>query len=331
MALTILEKGFAATVQDLGRSGYQRFGIIVGGVMDPPAAKLANWLVANPETAALIEFSFMGPSVLFTDDTLFAVTGADCCPELNGRKIHTGKPYLARVGQILAIRGLVSGSRGYLAVSGGVDTPVWFGSRSTYMRAGMGGYKGRLLVEHDRIPVGKPSRLAEKLMGSITGSDFGERWFFSLRRIYHGIHTIRVMPDTLWARFTEQSRTAFLNEEYQVTASSDRMGYRLEGEALALSEPLEMYSEAVTNGSIQVPPGGQPIILMTDHQSTGGYPRIAQVASVDLPLLAQLPPNSRIIFQKISVEEAENLLLRKQDYLKVLRKRVTQKLESLVP
>lgn len=329
MALTLLEKGFAASIQDLGRFGYQRYGIIAGGVMDPPSAKLANWLVANSESMALIEFSFKGPSILFTEGTLFALTGADCRPELDGWVIHTGKPYFAQAGQILVVGGLISGSRGYLAVAGGIDTPEWFGSRSTYTRAGKGGYKGRLLQEQDRIPVGQPSQLAKKLMGVPVKSDLGG-WFFSLFRAYHRTQNIRVMPDTLWPLFSESSRQAFLHSEYKITASSDRMGCRLEGAVLSLDKPFEMYSEAVTNGSIQVPRSGQPIILMTDHQSTGGYPRIAQVASVDLPLLAQLPPNSRISFKKMTIAAAEQLLLKQREGLRRLHKRVIRKLESLI-
>lgn len=325
MTFTIIQKGFAASVQDLGRSGYQRFGIIVGGVMDPPAAKLANWLVDNPASHALIEFSFMGPSILFTEDTLFSLTGGDFRPKLDDREISLGRPYLAREGQILTIGGLLFGSRGYFAVAGGVDTPDWLGSRSTYTQANMGGYKGRLLREQDRLPVGKPSPIAEKLIGMRKTVDAG--WFFALRRSYRGVRTIRVTADALWSLFTESSRQAFLTSEYRITGSSDRMGYRLEGRALSLARPLEMYSEAVTGGSIQVPRNGQPIILMTDHQSTGGYPRIAQVVAADLPLLAQLPPQTRLRFRKITVENAERLLLEQHEELELLRSRVRRKLE----
>jgi biotin-dependent carboxylase uncharacterized domain len=331
MAFTLIQAGFASSVQDLGRRGYQKYGIIVGGVMDPPSAKLANWLVGNPDTSAVIEYSFLGPSILFEKDTLFALSGAYCRPNLDGKAIVAGRPYIAHEGQILSVGGLISGSRGYLAVAGGVDTPEWFGSRSTYQRAGQGGFEGRLLQKHDRIPAGRPSDLAVSLMKNpeLEKADESSSWFFSLRRSYGGVKPIRVIPDGLWERFTVSSRSAFQNRAYKITASSDRMGFRLDGPELALENPLEMYSEAVTNGSIQVPRNGRPIILLTDHQSTGGYPRIAQVASADLPLLAQLPPESRLRFSLITVEEAEKRLIRQEKRWLSLHRSVLRKLNSL--
>lgn len=330
MAFTVIQKGFASSVQDLGRYGYQRFGIIVGGVMDAPSAKLANWLVANSSAAAVIEYSFIGPAVIFTEDTLFAVTGALCRPKLDNRAIGMGRPHLAREGQILSIGGLSSGSRGYLAVAGGVDTRPWFNSRSTYERAKQGGYKGRLLEERDQLPVGRPSTLASAVMDRLASEELPEsRWFFSMRRSYQRIWTIRVTLDALWTKFSAESRNKFLGSDYRVTASSDRMGYRLEGAGLSLDRPLELYSEAVTNGSIQVPRSGQPIILLTDHQSTGGYPRIAQVAAADLPLLSQLAPGSAINFKEITVLQAEKLLLEQGEDLERLQKRISWQLERL--
>ncbi|WP_353948836.1 biotin-dependent carboxyltransferase family protein [Sporolactobacillus sp. Y61] len=328
MTLTIIQKGFASSVQDMGRPGYQRYGIIVGGVMDRPSASLANWLVGNPETAALIEFSFLGPAILFTEPALFAVTGAYCRPKLNNRDIHPGHPYFADEGQILTIGGLISGSRGYVAVAGGIDTPLWLGSRSTSERAGKGGYKGRRLKETDQLPVGKPSKVAEELMQR--PERLAGKWYYAFRRTYRGRQTVRVMPDTLWPQFSKKSRVAFLSTDYRVTGSSDRMGYRLSGEKLMLDQPIELYSEAVTEGSIQVPGNGQPIILMTDHQSTGGYPRIAQVVSADLPLLAQLPPNSLLHFKKIAAGEAEQLLMRQRIEMEQLHTQIDRRLKLLV-
>lgn len=332
MTVTLIQSGFASAVQDLGRYGYQKYGIIVGGVMDPPSARLANWLVGNTDYSAVIEFSFLGPSVLFEEDTLFALSGAGCHPELDGKAISSGKPYLAHEGAILSVGGMISGSRGYLAVAGGIATPAWFGSRSTYERAGQGGYQGRLLQDHDRIPVGRPSELAAGLMKRLASdpSDDTASWFFSLRRSYKGVKRIRVIPDELWKKFTASSRKLFQNEIFKLSASSDRMGCRLDGPELSLEKPFELYSEAVTNGSIQVPRSGHPIILLTDHQSTGGYPRIGQVASADLPVLAQLPPESRIRFRLVAVGEAEKLLISQGERLRRLHKSVDRKLNSLV-
>lgn len=332
MTVTLIQSGFASAVQDLGRYGYQKYGIIVSGAMDPAASRLANWLVGNTDSSAVIEFSFLGPSVLFEEDTLFALSGASCRPELDGKAISPGRPYLAHEGAILSVGGMISGSRGYLAVAGGIATPEWFGSRSTYERARQGGYQGRLLQDHDRIPVGRRSEIADGLMKHLESelSDSAPSWFFSLRRSYKGVKRIRVIPDELWEKFTASSRTLFQNAVYMISASSDRMGCRLEGPELSLEKPFELYSEAVTNGSIQVPRSGHPIILLTDHQSTGGYPRIGQVASADLPVLAQLPPESRIRFQLVTVGEAEKLLIRQEEQLHRLRKSVSRKLNSLI-
>ncbi|RYM04656.1 biotin-dependent carboxyltransferase family protein [Sporolactobacillus sp. THM7-7] len=330
MGLTIIRQGFGSSVQDLGRFGYQKYGIIVGGAMDPDSAKTANWLVGNSSSSAVIEYSFLGPTVLFTEDTLFALTGASCRPKLDHQAIGMGRPCLAHEGQILEIGGLSPGSRGYLAVAGGIDTEPWLGSRSTYERAGRGGFKGRRLNEQDRLPVGSPSRLAAAVMKKLAafGREKKAGWFFSWRRAYGKKQMIRVTPDRLWPKFSEESRRAFLQTDYRVTPASDRMGYRLSGAGLSLNQPLELYSEAVTNGSIQVPKNGQPIILLTDHQSTGGYPRIAQVAAVDLPIVAQLAPGSLLRFRLITVPEAERLYLEHRRALELLKGRISRKLED---
>ncbi|MFT8871565.1 MAG: biotin-dependent carboxyltransferase family protein [Sporolactobacillus sp.] len=329
MTVTIAEKGFHATVQDLGRHGYQRFGIIVGGAMDSPSAQLANWLVGNAGGAAVIEYSFLGPTVCFDQPTVFAVTGAQSQPQLDEYAIRGGRPVLARKGQVLKIGGLIRGSRGYLAVSGGFDTPLWLGSRSTYERAGCGGYRGRALRATDRLPVGSLSAMQKRLLNRLLHHEAdGFRWYAGLRRSYRQPVVIRVMRDAQWALFTEASHRAFFSSDYRIGPASDRMGYRLEGEVIRRTEARDMFSEAVTFGSVQVPPGGQPIVLMADHQSTGGYPRIAQIAAVDLPVLAQLTPGQSIHFQAITCGEAEHLLLRREQTLAALQGSIHRRLQQ---
>lgn len=330
MSFTVINKGFSAAIQDLGRPGYQRFGVIVGGVMDAPSAKLANWLVGNNRGAAVIEFSFLGPAVRFEQETLFAITGALCQPRLDERAIGCGRPVVAHPGQILQVGGVSSGSRGYIAFAGGMDTPPWLGSRSTYERAGQGGWHGRSLREQDSVPVGRLTDFQQRLLHKLAASTTDCNWFASLRRAYKRPAVIRVMRDVHWPLFTEKSRTAFLETDYQVTRASDRMGYRLEGMSIQLQQKRDIYSEAVAFGSIQVPPNGQPIILMADHQSTGGYPRIAHVAAVDLPLLGQLPPGSRMHFRELAVDQAERLLLEQMEELDGLQKYVRKKLTLLI-
>ncbi|MFT8319050.1 MAG: biotin-dependent carboxyltransferase family protein [Sporolactobacillus sp.] len=329
MTVIVLKKGFVSAIQDLGRFGYQRYGIIVGGVMDAPAAKLANWLVTNSSDEAVIEFSFMGPSLQFEQDTLFALTGAECEPKLDGRPIGSGRPIVGRRGQILTTGGLVNGCRGYLALAGGMDVPTWFGSRSTDARAHVGGFHGRSLREGDRIEAGRLSPVQKQVIDRLNNEEHLLPWYFATQRIRRGTQTIRVMPDQHWPLFKESGRQAFLHSEYQTTPSSDRMGYRLIGKKIELDQPFSLFSEAVTQGSIQVPPSGLPIILMADHQSTGGYPRIAQVAAVDLPLLGQLSPGSRLHFRKITVADAERLFLSAARKMDSLQKRVARKVTEL--
>lgn len=329
MSVTVIDNGFSAAVQDLGRPGFQRFGVIVGGVMDSPSAKLANWLVGNTDHMALIEFSFLGPALRFEEATLFAVTGAFCQPHLDDHVIGINRPIAARKGQVLTIGGLISGARGYIAISGGIDTKPWLNSRSTYERAGCGGFCGRHLEAGDCLPIGSVTDLQQRLIDNLLSRESLVTWLASLRRNYKRPAVIRFMRDYHWPLFTEESRAFFRETNYVVTRESDRIGYRLAGKPIKLKMKQDIYSEAVAFGSVQVPPNGQPIILMADHQSTGGYPRIAHVARVDLPLLSQLPPGSRLRFDELSVTDAEKLFLKRASELDYLHHSVSRKLATL--
>ncbi|MCP8970476.1 biotin-dependent carboxyltransferase family protein [Ectobacillus ponti] len=315
MSFTVLRKGFYTTVQDLGRHGYRQYGVVRSGAMDSFAMQAANLLVGNERNAAVLEATLLGPKLRCERSVLVAVCGGEAEMLVNGNPAPLWRPVLLAAGDVLQFGVMRSGCRLYIAAAGGVDVPEAMGSRSTYVRAGIGGYKGRALQDGDVLELGTPSTLAQQLEAGGRTS-----WGVSpyARPAYNTSPVIRVMRGAQYDCFTEESKRQFFNGSFQVTAASDRMGYRLEGRALTLQEPLELLSEAVTFGTVQVPPEGKPIVLMADCQTTGGYPKLAAVATVDLPLLAQVKPGESVRFQEIAVEEAQRLLQEQEQALKEL-------------
>jgi antagonist of KipI len=318
MALKMLRSGILSTVQDLGRWGYQRFGVPVGGVMDEVSHRLANWLVGNDESEATVEMTLVGPGFTVTRDTLLAVCGGDFEPRVNGQAMPRARPVLVRAGGALEFGPCRAGCRGYLALAGGVQVPPVMGSRSTFLRGSFGGFHGRPLKRGDlldTLPLDEtrfPS-LRQKLAAGGLRIAFPS-WSATERvdLLAPGPHTIRFVPGRHWTLFAEKVRGQFCASVYRIGAQSDRQGYRLDGPTLVPDEPIEVISEGVTFGTIQVPPSGEPIVLMASRQTTGGYPRLGEVASVDLPLLGQLPPGSAVRFQQIGLEEAQSLLLARE-------------------
>ena len=322
--MKVLRPGLLTTVQDLGRYGHQRDGVSVGGAMDPQALRIANLLVGNPDTAAGLEITLLGPTLEFSSDTLFAIAGGHLSPMIGDHAVPEGRPVLARAGATIAFKECVSGARGYLAVAGGIDVPVALGSRGTHLRAKFGGLDGRALRAGDTLPVGVRPEAAERLLQLLAnrpGPFVATDWSVSPSALprYAAAPTIRVMRGAHFALFDDASRQALFREGFRVTPQSDRMGYRLEGPKLALSEPLEPISEPVCAGTIQVPPEGQPIVLMADRQSAGGYPRIGQVITVDLPLIAQTKAGDTLRFSEVSLEEAERLYVERERTIEQVR------------
>ncbi|CCQ96408.1 putative hydrolase subunit antagonist of KipI [[Clostridium] ultunense Esp] len=307
MSITVLTPGFLTTVQDLGRIGAQRYGVTVGGAMDPFSLRVANLLVGNEEGDAGLEMTFTGPALRFHQDVLIAITGGDLPLHMDGRPLPRWRSVLVKAGGILRGSGMGKGSRAYLAVAGGISVPSVLGSKSTDLKAGIGGYQGRPLQEGDVLEIGKPSPWAESLMGSLHDFPFAAaHWQVSPKMFsfYRENPTLRVIRGGHFHLFDRASRQKFFREEFLVTPQSDRMGYRLTGPKVNMEKPYEMISEAVTVGTIQVPPDGNPILLMADRQTTGGYPKIAHVITADLPVVAQVKPGERIRFQEVSLEEA---------------------------
>ncbi|SEN22726.1 biotin-dependent carboxyltransferase family protein [Lihuaxuella thermophila] len=333
MSLKVIRAGLLTTIQDLGRFGMQKHGVIVSGAMDPFALRIGNLLVGNEEGEAALEMTMLGPSLLFQRDSFIAICGGDLSPRLNGEKIPGWRPVFVRRGSILEFGAPVSGCRAYLTVAGGFDIPLVMESRSTYLRAGIGGFQGRALKEGDVLNLRTPSEQVIKRMRHRSEAAGSRSFLVSEWSVSSGFladyrkknPVIRALPGGQWNRFTSDSREKFFSQEFQVTGQSDRMGYRLEGPKLSLSGPLELISEAVSNGTIQVPPSGNPIILLADRQTTGGYPKIAQIASVDLPLIAQVKPGEKIRFQPVTLEEAQELYRKREMEIEMLKQSIALK------
>lgn len=308
MTMTILKPGLLTTIQDMGRKGSQQYGVIVSGVMDTTSYRLGEILLQQKPSAA-IEFTLIGPTVQFNCDTVFCLTGANFSPLLNEEPCAMWKPVFAEKGSILKFQSCVAGARGYLHIKGGIQVDKTLGSYSTYIRAGIGGFKGRPLQKGDVLPILK-SAPYENSNWALNPN----HWISTSQDV-----VIRVVKGTEYERFTDESKASLINKTFTVTKDADRMGYRLEGEGkLSLKENFDLLSEAVTYGTMQVPPGGHPIVLMADRQTTGGYPKIAQVISVDLPKLAQLQPFAKMRFELVTLEKAQELIIKQENEFRLL-------------
>jgi len=321
MSLAVLKPGVLTTIQDLGRPGWQRYGIPIGGAVDAFAARVANALVGNDDGAAMLEMALVGPELRCEDGALVALCGAGFDLTVAGQPVPSDRPVAVAPGEVLAFLPRRAGARAWLAVAGGLDVPVVLGSRSTYVRGRLGGFEGRPLIAGDRLKTGAPSEWAAQLAARLRAE--GRRHVaWSVRPETLGRKarddSIRVVRAPEWDRFTAESQRTLCSTPYVVTRDADRIGLRLEGAGLSLRQPREEISSGMTVGIVQVPPSGQPIILLVGRQSVGGYPRIAAVASVEFGRLAQFKPGDRMTFREISVREAHELLLeRERDFVRV--------------
>lgn len=332
MTIRVIRPGMLTSVQDAGRYGFQKYGVIVSGAMDPFAHRIANLLVGNTETDATLEMTLKGPTLEFREDALISICGGDLSPSVEGVPVPLWRPVFLRKGSVLAFGHCRSGTRAYLAVAGGWSVPPVMDSRSTYLRAGIGGYQGRGLQAGDELACGEPTplggRIAKRLMAQLTAAPFAAADWGVAQELLPGYSpqpTIRAMRGNQSAWFTADSVTRFFAEPFRITPQSDRMGYRLDGPTLELTEQTELLSEAVAFGTVQVPSEGKPIVLLADRQTTGGYPKIAQIAAVDLPLIAQTKPGDTIHFTEISREEAEWLLLVREHEIRQLQTGISLK------
>ncbi|MFA4867049.1 MAG: biotin-dependent carboxyltransferase family protein [Pedobacter sp.] len=316
MGIKVLKGGMLTTIQDLGRTGYRKEGIIVSGAMDRLALEIGNLLLGNDISEAGLECTLLGPKLLFKTTQLVAITGGDLNPTVNGEPVNMWRPIIIPEGAILSFSTPVKGCRSYIAFFGGLDLPKVLDSYATYLKAGIGGYKGRALKADDELSFKKSYQQ--------TGNSF--KWAADLR-MYPDLNNpeIRVMEGPEFESFNKQTISDLFNKQYMISKAADRMGYRLEGPALQLSQPKEMLSSAVTFGTIQVIPDGGMILLMADHQTTGGYPRILQVITADLTKLAQMQSGQQIRFKLVTLEEARTALLNREKQIKQLKQALTLK------
>lgn len=323
MDVEILHAGMFTTVQDLGRFHYQQYGVPVGGAMDKSALRMINMLVGNEENEAGLEITIMGPKLLIKKTTLLAIGGADMEPLLNGERIPLWRPILAEEGSMLCLGKAKSGCRAYVTFAGGINIDRTMGSKSTYIRAALGGIEGRMLKKGDYFQIGTGAEVASRFIQNLQEEKrIKTKWAICNNALpkYKKHPILRVITDFEYDQFTEESIKSFFSKEYKVSNYADRMGYRLDGDVLNRVEEIEILSSPVTFGTIQVPNGGQPIILMADRQTTGGYPRIGNVISVDLPLLAQLKPGDYVTFEKITMEDAAQLYIKQETSMSLLKK-----------
>jgi biotin-dependent carboxylase-like uncharacterized protein len=299
--LKILRAGIYTTVQDLGRNGFRRLGISQGGALDVPALKIANLLVGNSVEAAGLEITLGQFSAEFTQSGWIALTGAGCDAQLDGNPLWTGWRYPVKKGQKLTLKTPKRGMRSYLAVSGGIAVPEMLGSRSTDLKAGFGGFSGRQLKDGDALPLGKSQKLPVNSLGV-------KQLLFNNR--------IRALPGPEYEEFSKQAQDAFWRTAWQLSPQSNRMGYRLHGStALSRTTDREMLSHGLLPGVVQVPHNGQPIVLMADAQTTGGYPRIACVIEADLYHLAQIRLGEAIHFIPCTLADAQRAKAEQDNFI----------------
>ncbi len=303
--MTVIKAGTLTTVQDLGRAGMQAFGVPEGGAMDRLAARLGNLLVGNDEAAAVIESTLRGPVLQFAIDVEIALTGARVAG------LPWGRPFRVGAGEIISLETLEGGARVYLAVAGGFEAPMVLGGRSTYLRSGLPGFMGRALRAQDTLALGS-ARTASP-------STRPGQWYVSTASFQPPGAAVRAVRGPHAEGFAPATWRTFESATYSLAAQSDRMGLRFQGPPLSREGGGEMVSQGVVAGTVQVPPDGQPIVLMADRQTIGGYAHLATVISVDLPKLAQLRPGADVRFEIITMDEARRLAVRREQEVARLR------------
>ena len=302
-SLHIVKPGLLTTVQDLGRYGHQASGVPVAGPMDTFSHRLANQLAGNAIHAATLEITLIGPELIVDADTTMAIAGGQFEATCDDRALPLGASFTVTRGQRIKFGRVMQGARAYLAVAGGVQTPPVLGSRATHLVSRMGGFHGRALAAGDRIPIADEPRPRQ------------QRKAVGLTLPTKGRALLRVMPGPQAEWFQADALTALANVSFRVSPQSNRMGYRLQGPPLVRVRENELISEPLGIGAIQVPAAGEPILLMADRQTAGGYPKIGYVISADLPVAGQLAPGDFIEFHVCTHQEAVAALIARERQL----------------
>ncbi len=317
MAIKVGNPGLLTTVQDQGRFGLYAIGMPPSGAMDVFSYRVANYLVGNEENAAVLETTYLGPKLEFTDNAVIAITGADAPPRINGKGVASWEVLSVKEGDVLSFDYLRGGARSYLAIAGGIDVPLVLGSRSTYPLTGIGGFKGRKLQAGDLLPTGTVSPGITKRVGA----RLPEKYIPT----FSNETELRVIMGLCSYRLTEESIQDFLNTTWVVTPDADRIGYRFRGGHLAFvprtppfgagSDPSNVVDLGYPVGSIQVPGGVEPIVLLNDAVTGGGYATIGTVISVDRNRIAQCKTHDKTRFRSVTLDEALDARKRQQQQL----------------
>ena len=314
MSIKIIKPGMAATIQGAARSGYRGMGIGSSGAMDNFAMEVANYLSGNKSSAAVIEINFPAPEILFLQNTFISITGANFNAAINDSSVPNWTLVFVKKNSILQFKKPLHGARAYIAVQGGWQATEWLGSYSTHLKAAAGGYHGRALQKDDVIE------------SAATDVYFDQHKIFSwhiseieLDKMYHPANSIRCIKGIEWDLLEDAAKRSFQKNDFIISDQSDRMGYRLNGPSLLLNQSTELISSATDAGIIQLLPDGNCIVLMADHQTTGGYPRIASVIKADLPKLAQAEAGRAIHFKMVSLQEAEDAFIQQQKTLREIK------------
>jgi len=314
MKIVVRSAGFLTSVQDLGRTGFRDSGVSLGGALDGHGLRVANVVVGNDENAAGLEATLGTVRLRFEDERLVAWCGGGFSVQICEENLPPGRAgFVAKNGDV-TITAPNTGGRAWLAISGGIDVPLVLGSRSTDLRGNFGGHDGRALRAGDTLPLGHgpaPLRYERR----ISEWSAPATWSATNREA----PILRIIKGTDWDRFTTEAQGSLVSDAFIVTPDSDRMGARLTGPELERIEPGDLLSEAVAPGTLQVPPNGQPILLLGDCQTIGGYPKIAHVITVDLPIAAQLWPRTRVRFREVTLGEAQALFREREKDFAVFR------------
>lgn len=320
MRLTVEHAGFFTLVQDLGRIGFRRYGVSVGGALDPHALRIANLLVENDEGAAGLEITFGGFRGQFEDRRLVAWCGGSFDVRIGSVTLPAGHAGKIEPGEELVVNPPKLGCRAWLAISGGIDLPKILESRSTDLRAEFGGLDGRPLRAGDVIPLGPETNGAHDVSGLLR-KERVSTWSapISWTLTAKDSPTLRFVRGNEWDGFDSSAHENFLQQPFTVSADSNRMGARFDGPLLWRSDLGDLISEAVAPGTVQVPPSAKPILLLGDCQTIGGYPKIGHVVTVDLATAAQLRPGDHVRFRELTLPEAHRLLFQRERDLGLFR------------
>lgn len=310
MGAKVLNKGLLSLIQGGPRIGFQQYGVPVSGAMDDYSLRVANMLVGNDEYEACIESLIIGPTIEFDQRSIIAITGADLGPMLNGISIDMYRSYIVSRGDILSFSGVKNGCRAYIAFGGGIDVPIIMGSKSTYFKGNLGGYKGRELRDDDYIKLLKFDGNINSILPKKYVKEYDKEII---------LRAIRGPQDNM---FDSKNIKTFYNSVYNITNECDRMGYRLSGNKINHLDGADIVSDGIAFGAIQIPGHGNPIIMMSDRQTVGGYTKIANVISVDLCKLAQGKPGDKVRFKEVDIYEAHRILKRYEDEIAEIKENI---------